>query len=59
MGNIGQCCGATGHVAAPGDLRPKSVVIYGDFFNADTRALLAICIMSQIDYKFSFVDTFN
>ena len=59
MGNISQCCGAAGQVATPQELRPKAVVIYGDFFNADTRALLAICIMSQIDYKFSLVDTFN
>ena len=31
--------------------------IYGDFFSADTRALIAICQMANIEHNFELIDT--
>ena len=58
MGNIENCCGSASHTDNRGQPL-KTVTIYGDYFNADTRALLVVCIMAQVDYRFSLVDTFN
>ena len=35
------------------------LTIYGDYFDRDTRALLAICDMAEVDAVFTIVDTFN
>ena len=33
--------------------------IHGDYFDRDTRALLAICDMAEVAAEFVIVDTFN
>ena len=35
----------------------ETITIWGDYFNQDTRALLAICQISGISSKFELVDT--
>lgn len=35
------------------------ITIWGDYFSSDTRALLAICEMADINAKFEEVDTFK
>jgi len=35
------------------------LTIYGDYFDRDTRALLAICDMSEVVSEFAMIDTFN
>ena len=35
------------------------ITIWRDYFNQDTRALLAICKMSSVKAEFSHVDTFK
>ena len=39
--------------------KKSAMTIYGDYFNQDTRALLAICQMSGVDYEFRLIDTFQ
>ena len=31
--------------------------IYGDYFSADTRVLLAICKMCELNFEFKLIDT--
>ena len=33
------------------------MTIYGDYFNQDTRGLLTVCKLADVDYKFVLVDT--
>ena len=35
------------------------MTIYGDYFDRDTRALLAICDMAEVAAEFVIIDTFN
>ena len=35
------------------------ITIWGDYFNQDTRALIAICEMSGVSANFQMVDTFT
>lgn len=35
------------------------LMIYGDMFSADTRALLAECRYAGISHEFKVIDTFN
>lgn len=39
------------------DEKAKSVHIYGDYYNADTRALLVICKFADLEPNFTLVDT--
>ena len=36
---------------------PSQIVIHGDYFNQDTRALLIICKMAQVNTRFVLVNT--
>ena len=36
-----------------------SIHVYGDYFDRDTRAILALCDMVEVQTKFHIVDTFN
>ena len=60
-----ECCGNKGQIDAPSSKyqRPSSpddeIQIYGDHFNQDTRALLAICEISGVKHKFINIDTFK
>ena len=39
---------------------PKDkITIWGDYFNQDTRALIAICDMSGVPADFKLIDTFT
>ena len=37
----------------------SKLTIWGDYFNQDTRAILAICAMAGLDADFKLVDTFE
>ena len=37
----------------------SQLTIWGDYFNQDTRALLAICEMAEVQHTFELVDTFQ
>ena len=37
----------------------SKLAIWGDYFNQDTRALLAICDMAEIQHEFRLVDSFQ
>ena len=37
----------------------KVLTIWGDYFNQDTRALLAICDMAEVQHEFKLVDSFQ
>ena len=43
----------------PGLSISAKMKIYGDYFDRDTRALLTICDMSEVELDFVIVDTFN
>ena len=61
MGNISNCCGGASQVAlTPGiPEHQHTLTIYGDYFNADTRALLAVCLMADVEHTFALVDCFK
>ena len=62
MGGIACCskeqipppCGSTSTISD--SIR---LTIFGDYFDRDTRALLAICDMAEVQADFTIVDTFN
>lgn len=35
------------------------LAICGDYFDRDTRALMAICDMAEVSFEFKVIDTFN
>ena len=35
------------------------MMIFGDYFDRDTRALLAVCDYAEVPVDFTVVDTFN
>ena len=37
----------------------QALVIYGDYFSADTRALVAMCKMAGIEHTLEVVDTLD
>ena len=41
------------------DRVPEKIIIYGDYFNQDTRAILAICDISEVNREFVVVDSFK
>lgn len=43
----------------PAVLKPAGLTIYGDMFNADTRALIAECRYGGINHEFVPIDTFD
>ena len=58
----GDCCRETsfGPPEFSGSLvRMPAIHIYGDYFDRDTRAILALCDMVEVPTKFHIVDTFN
>ena len=50
MGQVDACCSSPDARApnAPNIKNQQSLTIYGDYFNQDTRALLAICRMAEV-----------
>ena len=36
----------------------RELTIWGDYFNGDTRAILAICEMAEVQHDFKLVDSF-
>ena len=37
----------------------KGITIYGDYFSADTRALIVMCDIAEIEYTLEMIDTLN
>lgn len=37
----------------------KRIIVYGHYFNSDTRTILALLDISQADYEFEEVDIFQ
>ena len=60
-----ECCGNKGQIDLPTPRSSRTtnlddeIQIYGDHFNQDTRALLAICEIAGVKYKFINIDTFK
>ena len=40
-------------------VKPKSIIVYGHYFNSDTRTILALLEISQAEYEFEEVDIFR
>ena len=53
---MGSCCEKSSQESR-NDLAPMT--IYGDYYDRDTRALLAICDMCKVQVSFKYVCTFN
>ena len=54
MGNA--CCHAQ-DAGLPDDRHQGPFTVYGDYFNSDTRAILAICKLANVKHNFQLVDT--
>ena len=65
MGALPECCSNEGQPETPHAMPSKlaavegDLVVYGDYFNQDTRAILAICDMSGVQAKLVVIDTFK
>ena len=55
----GDCCSQTHLVPPTSKPLLTDVVLYGDYFDRDTRSLQAMCKLAEVQVKFKFVDTFN
>ena len=60
-----ECCGNKNQIDIPSNRSSRTtnpddeIQIYGDHFNQDCRALLAICEISGVKYKWINIDTFK
>ena len=43
----------------PAPMTSARLKIYGDYFDRDTRAILALCDMAEVEIELVYVDTFN
>lgn len=50
-------CGPAQPEAPHKDQASNALIIYGDHFSADTRALVAICEMAGVEHELKVVDT--
>jgi len=40
-----------------GNVGPSKLKVYGDYFSADTRAILAVCNYAGVEHEFIEIDT--
>ena len=59
MGQVDACCSSPDRSQPNAPSIKSALTIYGDWFNQDTRALIAICNMAEVPCEFVHVDTFN
>ena len=52
-------CGPAQPEAPDARNNKQAITIYGDYFSADTRALVAMCKMAGIEFTLEMVDTLD
>ena len=54
---MGTSCNTSQAIGPPVNRHKGPFTVYGDYFNSDTRAILAVCMHANIEHEFKLVDS--